>query len=351
MKRASRCMPAVVLCVVFGGQFGVAGGAVLSTASLTLSDSRPSAASSYDFLASGVTTSTIKCVRLAFNTAADGSGSKPSGLDVTGAALSGTSNYMPTPGSWSVSNNNTTGVVSLTYGSGEAPASASARHVVVTGVTNGSTSATTYFLLVNTYNSTDCATSPVDSAVAAFVYTDGQAVSLTVDPSLTFTVAGTSSGTACNGATTNQATTASTIPLGRPTGSTNRIGAQNLTVATNAGGGYTVTTRYTAKPTSGTNTIADHGGTNASPSAFSAAGTEAFGYTTNDATLGTGTANRFTNGGPKWAAFTTTNAEVAYSSAAVASDVTCVGYQVGISPTTPAGTYTTTVIFTATPIF
>ena len=133
--------------------------------------------------------------------------------------------------------------------------------------------------------------------------------------------------------------------------STNSIGAQDLTVSTNAANGYTVSARYTGKPLSGSNTIADHAGTNGSPTTFAAPGNEAFGYTTSDSTLGTGTANRFTNGGPKWAAFTTANSEVAYSNAPAASDVTCVGYQAGISGLTPAGVYTTTVIFTATPVF
>jgi hypothetical protein len=141
------------------------------------------------------------------------------------------------------------------------------------------------------------------------------------------------------------------IPFGTPTASQNKITAQDLTVATNAGSGYTIFTRYTGQLTSGSNTIADHTGTNAAPTAFSAAGTASFGYTTDDATLGTGTAARFTSGGAKWAALTTSNLEVAYSNVAVASTTHCVGYQVGISSTTAAGTYTSTVIYTATPVF
>ena len=129
------------------------------------------------------------------------------------------------------------------------------------------------------------------------------------------------------------------------------IGSQTLTVSTNASNGYTVYTRYTAKPTSGSNTIADQTGTNAAPTAFPAPGTAAFGYTTNASALGTGTANRFTITPNVWAAFTTSNNEVAFSSAPVSSQATCVGYQVGIAGTTPAGTYTNTVIFTATPVF
>ncbi len=153
-------------------------------------------------------------------------------------------------------------------------------------------------------------------------------------------------------ATTTVASTDGTIPFGTVTTSTNGVAAHDLTVTTNAGSGYTLSIRYTAKPTSGANDIDDHTGTNAAPTTMSP-GTEAFGYTTNDATLGTGTADRFTSsGGNKWAAFTTSNAEVAYSSTSVSSQTTRVGYQVGISGTTPAGIYgTSTVIVTATPAY
>lgn len=329
--------------------------AVLTTASLTLGDPRPSqTVVGYDFKASNVTTSTIKCIQWKFTVNADGTGGVPTGMDTTVGAVafdSANSNYLASWAGWTL-DKTTQGTLKLTEATGGTPASSSARTVAYDGITNGSTTDDDFFLTFSTYNNVDCSTSPVDSVTAAYIYTNGQAVSLTVDPSLAFTITGKSSGSSCNSATTNQTTTATTIPLGTPTTSTNRIAAQDLNVTTNAGNGYTVFTRYTAQPTSGSNTISDHTGTNASPTAFSAAGTESFGYTTNDATLGTGTADRFTSaGGNKWAQFTTANLEIAYSAAAVSNETTCAGYQVGINGTTEAGTYTTTVIFTAVPIF
>jgi len=328
----------------------------LSTTSLTLSDPRPSTASvSYDFQTSGVTTTAIKCIRVEFDTAADGSGGKPTSLDITNAALSGTSDYIPTPASWSVSNNNTTGVSSITFGTGETPASASGRNVILTTITNGNTAGDDYFLIFNTYNNTDCSTSPVDSATIGFIYTNGQAVTVNVEGSLAFSVAGVAgngsatvnSATITNGLTT----TSTTIPFGTVTSSANKIAAQDLTVSTNSTNGYTVYTRYTAQPTSGSNTVDDHSGSNASPSVFSAAGTEAFGYTTEDSSL-TGTATRFTSsGGNKWAAFTTSNAELVYNAAAVSNQTTRVGFQSGVSATTEPGSYTTTVVYTAVPVY
>lgn len=337
-------------------QVHVASAATLTSASVTLSDPRPNTAStSYDFQASNVTTSAIRCIRVEFDMAADGSAGKPTGMDITNAALSGSSDYIPTPGSWGVSNNNTTGVVSITFASGETPASASARNVILTTITNGSVADNDYYVIFNTYNNTDCSTSPVDNSVVGFIFTEGQAVSMSVDGALAFTIAGvTGNGSlAVNGGTITNglATTSTTIPFGTVTSSANKIAAQDLTVSTNSSNGYTVYTRYTAQPTSGGNTISDHSGSNASPTTFSGAGTEAFGYTTEDSTL-SGTADRFTSaGGNKYAAFTTSNAELAFHNASVGNQTTRVGYQTGISATTEPGSYVTSVILTAVPLY
>ena len=346
---------ALFLIAVLVVQAQIVSAATLTTASVTLSDPRPNTATvSYDFQASNVTTSGIQCIRAEFDTAADGSGGKPTGMDVTNAAFGGTSDYIPTPASWSVSNNNTTGVISIT-GTSQTPASASGRNVVLTTITNGGTADDDYYLIFNTYNNTDCSSSPVDSVTVGFLFTNGQAVSMSVEGALAFTIA----GVAGNGsATVNAATitnglttTATTIPFGTVTASANKVAAQDLSVSTNSANGYTVYTRYTAAPTSGANTISDHSGSNASPATFSAAGTEAFGYTTEDSTL-SGTADRFTSsGGNKWAAFTTTNAELVFSAAAVNAQTTRVGFQTGISATTEPGSYVTSVIYTAVPVY
>jgi hypothetical protein len=290
-----------------------------------------------------------------FDTAADGSGGKPTNMNVTSAAFGASSDYVPTPASWSVSANNTTGVVNVTFASGETPASNAGRNAILTTITNGSVADNDFFLIFRTFNNTDCATSAVDNATVGFIYTTGQAVSVSVDSVLSFTIAGIAGdGVATvNGATlTNGLTTTSTtIPFGTITSSANRIAAQDLTVSTNSGGGYTVYTRYTAPPTSGANTISDTAGSNASPAAFNAAGTEGFGYTTEDSTL-SGTAARFTSsGGNKWAPFTTSNAELVYSAAAVNNQTTRVGFQTSIANTTEPGSYVTSVIYTAVPVY
>jgi len=323
--------------------------ASLTNANVSISDSRPStAAVSYTVDMSNITLSTIKCIQLVFSSAATG-GTVPTGMSTTSGAYNAAgSDFVPDAQTW-VADVTLNGTVKLTQATGEIPGSATSGTVLLTGITNGSTAETGYFIQFSTYNNVNCSSSPVDSGVTTFIFTTGQAVSLTVDPALAFTIDLLAGSQLVNGVTTTVASTDGTIPFGTVTASANSIAAHSLTVTTNAGSGYTVYTRYTQAPTNGSHPIVDWTGSNATPTTFSAAGTEAFGYTTNSTSL-SGTAARF--GSAKFAAFTTTNSEVARSTAAVSSENTKVAYQVGIAGTTPAGTYNnSTVIFTATPAY
>ena len=179
------------------------------------------------------------------------------------------------------------------------------------------------------------------------------AVSATVAQSEELTVTLVNSGVAVNGATTNATTTGSTVPLGTLSTGANTIAAHTLTMTTNAGSGYTVNTKYDHKlwsaAATSTKDIDDFSGSNASPAVFSGAGTEAFGYTTEDFSL-SGTPDRFSGG--KWAAFEATNREVAYHTGPVNATTTKIGYQAGISGITPAATdYGCTVTYTMTSTF
>ena len=337
----------LVLVLVFSTYYATSVFAgTLSTASVSLTNSEPGQTSvGHTFTFTPASTTAIKQINFVYCTAATGTCTTPTGLSTTGGAQGSVSGISGTTYTTTFTSNGTMSLVVTNT----AAQTLGAITVPYTGITNPSSPAT-YYVRITTYS--DTGSTVIDTNTIAFAITSGQAVSLSVDPSLTFTVAGVSAGGTVNGATTNVTTTSTTIPLGTVTTSTNAIGAQDLTVTTNAGHGYTVYIQYTAAPSNGSHSIADTGGTNAAPTAFSAAGTEAFGYTTNNATLGTGTANRFTvSGGNLWAKFTTANLEVAYSSSAVSSQVTRVGYQAGVAGTTPAGTYTDTVVLTATPTY
>jgi hypothetical protein len=323
--------------------------ATLTTASLSLQDSRIGQTSQYTFTSSGWSTgTTIGCIEVDLGSASDGTGSI-AGLNTGGSTF--VSQSVSSTGTWTVSNAQSAAhKLRLTNATPVAP-QIGAQTAVFGGVVNGSTANTSYYAVVKTYTDNTCAT-PVDSATVQFIYTDGQATSVSVDGTLTFTVAGIASTGTVSGATVNSTTTSSTIPFGTATASSNKVAAQNLSIATNAGQGYTVFTRYTGQLSNGAGgTISDlatH--TNTTPGGFSAAGTEAFGYTTEDALLGTGTTTRF-SGTDKWAAFTTTNAEIIFNSTPTVSETTKVGYQVGVANTTDPGTYNTTVIYTATPVY
>lgn len=337
----------VILLVVVVGvlQVGQIYAGSLSTSSVSLTNSIPGQTGvGYTFTFTPQLTTAIKQINFVYCTAASGSCTTPTGLTTT-AGVQGTPTGIS--GSTYTTTFTTNGTMSLVV---TTPTTQVVQAITVpyTTITNP-TSEGTYYIRITTYS--DTGTTVIDTNTVAFAITSGQAVSLSVDPSLSFSVAGVTSGGTVNGATTNTTSTSTTVPLGTVTTSTNAIAAQDLTVTTNAGHGYTVYIEYTAKPTSGSNTIADTTGTNASPVTFPSAGTAAFGYTTNASALGTGTANRFTSAGNVWAAFTASNLEVAYSNTSVSSQTTRIGYQAGISGTTPAGTYTTTVVLTATPTY
>lgn len=325
--------------------------ATLSSASLSLSDPRPSNFSTgYTFTGSSVSLSAIRCIKWVFADTATGT-NVPAGMITNGTVSTDTANtnYVPTPAAWTL-NKPANGTLTLTNAGGETPASAAARKVAINGITNPSTPNTAYYLRMNTYSNVDCATGPIDAGTVSFVTSFGSTLSLTVDPSLSFSVNAVNAGQSCNGATSTQTSTATTLAFGTVSSAANGVVCQDLTAATNATNGYTIYTRYSGQPANAlSQTIANVSGSNATPAAFPAAGNEAYGYTTNDATLGTGTAGRFVSN--QWAAMTTSNAEVAFEAAGVSGGTYRVGHQVGVSAITRPGTYQTTVIYTCTPIY
>ncbi len=172
-----------------------------------------------------------------------------------------------------------------------------------------------------------------------------------VDPIFSMSVAGRT--TTCNGETpTGEVTSTSTaVAFGSTDATAQKVGAQDLTVSSNAGNGWSIYTRSTG-PMSGRpgHTIANVSGSNATPGAFPAAGSEGFGYTTSDTALLTGTASRFFSGTTQWAAPSTSNELIADETGP--TEVTrCVAYRLGISALTPADTYSTQITYTVVPRF
>lgn len=198
----------------------------------------------------------------------------------------------------------------------------------------------------------------------------GQTTTLAVSASLTVTISPVTASQAVNGATTSVETTATTFPFGTMVVNTDKIGALDIAVSTNAAEGYTTSIKWFGTGTndgltSGLNNcdaFTNGSATNADPKAWAAgtnpSGTGAnvntcwYGYTTNDATLGTGTAGRFTaTGGDKWAPFDTTAYEVAYNSVPVNAETTRVGHKVEVNALQPMGSYTGVTEYITTAIF
>ncbi len=127
-----------------------------------------------------------------------------------------------------------------------------------------------------------------------------------------------------------------------------------LTTSTNAFNGYIIYGRDTAALTFGSNTIANYSSPNSAPTTWTGTG---FGYTTNDNNLSGGTADRFTNGGPKHAGFGTTSPgdPVADHTATILTPVSSeqftITYRVTAADITKPGSYTTTVLYVVVPTY
>lgn len=328
---------------------GLANAATLSNANVGLSDTRPSQVASYTFTGSTVTTATaILCIKVTFSTSST-SVSTPTGFTAASATVNASSTLInASTAGWTATP--TANTFTYTHATGITPGNGTDRTFVLDTVTNSSVADTSYYYKVATFTNVDCATGPIDNATVQFINTNGSTMSLSVDSSLSFSVNSVSTSTSCAGLTTTSGSTATTIPFGTVTAAANGLVCQDLSAATNATNGYTIYIRDTGQMTNGiAETLADWTGTNATPTAFSGFGTEAYGYSTNDATLGTGTAGRFV--GNLFAANTTSNAEIAFEAAGVTSTTYRIAHQAGISTLTNPGTYQTTVIYTCTPVY
>lgn len=212
--------------------------------------------------------------------------------------------------------------------------------VTLAGFENTATAGSYTSTIATRNNSADPVDQDTGTTAAINFTTAGSEVTITasIAAELFFTVAGRSA--ACGGVTPTVIGGSSTVdfgqlPVGYPASAT-----QDLSVSTNAAGGFVVYQR--GGPFTGPRAVADVVGTNAAPAAFGSG--ERFGYTTDDTDV-PGFA------GPLWAALSSTNAPV-MSHAGTADSVTnCVAYQIAVTPTTPAGTYSTTVTYTAVPTF
>jgi hypothetical protein len=172
-----------------------ASAATITNGSLLLGDPRPSQVSTYTFSGAGFSGGNIGCIELVFDTQADGGGSVPAGMDTTSTTYDSSTLV---GGGWTVANPGN-GTVRITNSTPAAPNASG--NVVWGGITNSDTEGT-YYGTFTTYTDSGCSGgNEVDTTVVGFVITDGTLVQLTIDPTLTFSVNGITSGTTLYGAT------------------------------------------------------------------------------------------------------------------------------------------------------
>lgn len=171
----------------------------------------------------------------------------------------------------------------------------------------------------------------------------------TVNPSLSMTIDGLGSGTSIGSATTNIATTATSVAFSNLQTGSIKIGAQKITVTTNAVAGYTVSIQqdHDLSKTNGT-TIAPVVATNSSPAAWPGGITSGrFGYHTTDSSLCTGATGRF-SADDTFAALSSSSFEVSCNTGPVSSEVTNLVFKVEIESLQASGDYQNKIAYVTT---
>lgn len=184
---------------------------------------------------------------------------------------------------------------------------------------------------------------------------DNVVVSASVNTNFSFSVAGVDAGLTVNGTSTTATSTQTTIPFGTLAQNVIKTLAQDLTVTTNAAGGFAVTVYQDSNLLSSTGAdidgFIDGAYTNTptawqAPSANPSTGESTYGHwglTSDDPDL---------FGSNLWVSPSTTARTVFSHNSVVSASTTRVGYQAQISNLQEAGDdYTTTLTYIATPTF
>lgn len=323
-----------------------ANAALLTSVSVQLGDPRPSNTSTpYTIKWTFPSTTSIKCIAVSFgNTSAVTPA--PTGMTTTSSsgAINGSTTGGLTPGSWTYYNTNN-GVLQFENAAGEA-STATTIQLDITGITNPSVG--TFYAIINTYSAvaTHVCSGAVDTSnTMALATTGGVSTSVTVDPTISFSVAG-SSGAINGGPTSSAISTASSIAFGNVSaGGSATSAAQILTTSTNAAHGYNIYIRYNQALTdANADTIRDQAGTPGSPNSFDGSTSQSsFAYTTNSSTIAL-TSN-------KWAGLTTTNTSIDNQTTPQSATTLSVEYQLQLKNVQPPGTYSNVITYTATPTY
>lgn len=170
---------------------------------------------------------------------------------------------------------------------------------------------------------------------------------------LSFNIDGIPAASTTEGVTTAVDTTSTEVPFGTLAIDTPIAAAQKLTVSTNAGQGYRIFAyQRQGLLRDGVGEIPPVDATNASPAAWATAcdtaETGCYGYHTGDDVLGSGDTTRFA-ADDKYAQFTSTPAEIAYSAGPVTDESINIVYRVTAHSLQDAGNYSTDLVYIIVP--
>jgi len=334
LKRTVYIISAAAMLMVYYPS--VASAAQITTRKVTIGSSAASVSTTYLFNFTVPSATVIKSVGVAACTTASGACTPAPGFSSAASTLTTQPSNLDGAGvntGWIVSVATTTELRLSKSGATVAPTGA--QSVGFSGVVNPSATNSTFYMRITTYS--DAAwTTAIDTGVVA-ASTAGQiTVTASVDETLSFTLGTT------------------TVALGALSTSATGSGTSNMTAATNAATGYSITVAGTTL-TSGSNTI-----TAITPTAAaSATNTKQFGINLmSNTTPSIGTATSGGGSGTPSSGYNTANQfkfttgdTVASASLPTNSNTYTVSYIANIDGSTAAGAYSTILTYVATANF
>ena len=334
-KRIAYIVAAFAIVVVPVVQSTQASAAQITARSVRIGSSVPSASTTYNFTFTAPTATTVQSIEFkACTTASGGCASPPAGFSEATSTLSSTSG-LGSGGTWAV---NTALAGSLRVSNGTNTGSPSAGATVnFASVVNPNALNSTFFLRMTTFSAVGF-TGVIDTGTVATSTAGAITVNATVDETLTFTLA------------------AATVALTNPTTSATGTGTSTMTAATNAASGYSIT--VAGNTLNGPVSITAMTGATGNASAVN---TRQFGINLRaNTTPSVGTNVTGSGSGVATAAsgydvadffkFVSGNT-IAGATAPTNSNTYTVSYVANIDGSTPAGAYTTTLTYVATPNF
>jgi len=338
--------------------------AVIDNREVRLYNSVPAATTTYDFLGDTSVANT-QCIKMQFCNSANTGGicTAPTNINVSGAYVTSSAAWnVWTYASWSI-NTTTTNSVSIKHGSGGQNGGLLSSWVLG-GIVNPDVGV--FYVWINTYNNTDCASSGVDNGVVATASVAGVEVSATVLETLSFSVAALPGGTCTVSGGNNVTTTSTSVPFGTVNSDTFYNGCQSLTVGTNGSNGYDVTVGESDQLKNVgldeiVDGVCDTSCTDVTAAGWATNGNNGFGYcmdditgdgaTTADAAWGTNSCGAGTQYFKTIANLSEVEArqKIMQSAAAVSGDVAYVGFRLTVDAAQAAGTYTNTASYVVTP--